>query len=80
MELRTDHFTLDGHGPTITAFGYEISWMGSGAEGRAAAKDPRPGVGRELIVERLSDGSSWNWRRGLGRWRVRNGDIVDGWM
>jgi hypothetical protein len=70
--LSTDHLLLDEQGPTITAFGYEISWLGSG-------DDPRPGTGRELIVERLSDGFSWNWRRGLGRWRVRNGDIVDGW-
>ena len=73
--IMTDHFLLDGHGPTLTAFGYEISWLDSGS-------DPRPGTGRELIVERLSDGSSWNWRRGLGRWTVtaRGGDILDGWV
>jgi hypothetical protein len=74
MELRTDHLLLDDAGPTITARGYEISWLGK-------ASDPRPGTGRELIIERLSDGSSWNWRRGLGRWTVMgNGDIVDGWV
>jgi hypothetical protein len=74
MSITTDHFLLDGHGLTIAVFGYEISWIGSG-------DDPRPGTGRELIVERLSDGSSWNWRRGLGRWtRKPNGDIVDGWV
>jgi hypothetical protein len=74
MELRTDHLLLDEQGPTITAFGYEISWLGN-------ALDPRPGTGSELIIERLRDGRSWNWRRGLGRWTVMgNGDIVDGWQ
>jgi hypothetical protein len=75
ISISTDHFLLDGHGLTITVFGYEISWLGN-------ASDPRPGTGRELIVERMSDGSSWNWRKGLGRWTVtaRGGDIVDGWV
>jgi hypothetical protein len=73
ISIRTDHLLLDDQGTTITAFGYEISWLGDDA-------DPRPGPGRELIVERLSDGSSWNWRRGLGRWRVKGGKSLDGWM
>jgi hypothetical protein len=77
MTLRSSRqsFVLDDQGSTITAFGYEISWLGSG-------EDPRRGTGRELIIERLSEGRSWNWRRGLGRWTVtaRGGDIVDGWV
>jgi hypothetical protein len=75
ISIHTDHFLLDDQGLTITAFGYEISWLGGGS-------DPRPGSGRELIVERLSDGSSWNWRKGLGRWTVPggDGDIMDGWV
>jgi hypothetical protein len=75
MTITTDHLLLDDQGPTITARGYEISWIWN-------ATDPRPGTGRELIIERLSDGRSWNWRRGLGRWTVtaRGGDIVDGWQ
>jgi hypothetical protein len=71
ISVSTNHLLLDDQGLTITAFGYEISWLFG-----------------ELIIERLSDGSSWNWRRGLsaagrpfGRWTVMgNGDIVDGWM
>jgi hypothetical protein len=27
MELRTNHLLLDEQGPTITAFGYDISWL-----------------------------------------------------
>jgi hypothetical protein len=74
ISIHTNHLLLDDHGLTINARGYEISWIGG--------LDPRPGSGRELIIERLSDGSSWNWRKGLGRWTVtaRGGDIVDGWQ
>ena len=72
ISITTDHLLLDGGGLTIKARGYEISWMGT---------DPRPGSGRELIIERLSDGSSWNWRRGLRRWTVMgDGSFVDGWQ
>jgi hypothetical protein len=59
MELRTDHLLLDEQGPTITAFGYEISWLGN-------ALDPRPGTGSELIIERLRDGRSWNLEERVG--------------
>jgi hypothetical protein len=65
ISLSTDHFLLDDQGLTFRAFGNEISMLHNCSQ---------------LIVERLSDGNSWNWRRGFGRWRVRNGDIVDGWV
>jgi hypothetical protein len=28
ISISTNHFLLDGHGLTITVFGYEISWLG----------------------------------------------------
>jgi hypothetical protein len=27
ISIHTDHFLLDGHGLTINAFGFEISWI-----------------------------------------------------
>ena len=77
MELRTDHFILDGQGPTITAFGYEINWLIKSV----SSSDRGYEFYRELIVERLSDHRGWHWSKKHGRWTVvENGDIVDGWV
>jgi hypothetical protein len=62
--ISTDHFLLDGMGLTLRVFGNEISLLHGGSE---------------LIVERLSDGHSWNWERGKGRWTQRGDDWLDGW-
>jgi hypothetical protein len=78
ISISTDHFLLDGHGPTITASGYEISWLMNsvGSESSGGYE-----FYRELVIERLSDRRSWHWRKGLGRWTtLGNGEIVDGWI
>jgi hypothetical protein len=64
ITIHTDRLLLDDQGLTITAFGNEISLLG----------------GSELIVERLRDGHSWNWRRGVGRWTQRGADWFEGWV
>jgi hypothetical protein len=54
ISIGTDHthFTRDGLGLLITAFGHTVCWM------------RRDG---ELIVDR-SDGSAWHWSKKHGRW------------
>jgi hypothetical protein len=76
ISLSTDHFLLDDQGLTITRFGYEISWLIE-----SVSTDKGHEFYGKLIIERLSDGSSWNWTKKHGRWTVMgNGDIVDGWV
>jgi hypothetical protein len=76
ISITTDHFTLDGLGPTITAFGYEVSWLNS----YVTENDGRPVFERELLIERLSDHRTWRWTKKFGPWTTRNGDILDGWV
>jgi hypothetical protein len=89
ISITTDRFLLDDQGLTITLFkgaqgrraaeksqGYEISWLIESVSIDSGYK-----FYRKLIIERLSDGSSWNWTKKHGRWTVMgNGDIVDGWV
>jgi hypothetical protein len=63
ITIHTDRLLLDDQGLTFRAFGNEISLLG----------------GSELIVERLRDGHSWNWRRGVGRWTQRGDTFLRGW-
>jgi hypothetical protein len=75
--LTTNHLLLDDQGLTITAFGYEMSWLSSGVR----ENDGSYLFEREFCIERLSDHSSWNWSKRHGRWTVReDGSIVDGWV
>jgi hypothetical protein len=82
ISITTDHFLLDDQGLTITLLkgaksqGYEISWLIE-----SVSIDSGYEFYRKLIMERLSDGSSWNWTKKHGRWTVRaDGEIVDGWQ
>jgi hypothetical protein len=76
ISITTDHLLLDDQGTTITARGYEISWLME-----SVSTDSGYEFYRKLIIERLSDGSSWNWTKKHGRWTVRaDGEIVDGWQ
>jgi hypothetical protein len=76
MSISTNRFTLDGQNPTITAFGYEISWLNS----YLRENEGRPVFERELLIERLSDGRTWHWTKRLGRWTSLGNDILDGWV
>jgi hypothetical protein len=64
ITISTDRLLLDEAGLTFRVFGNEISLLG----------------GSELIVERLRDGHSWTWRRGVGRWTQRGDEWVTGWV
>jgi hypothetical protein len=65
ITISTDRLLLDDQGLTFRAFGNEISLLHNCSE---------------LIVERLSDGNSWNWRRGVGRWTQRGDAWFEGWV
>jgi hypothetical protein len=70
ISIRTDHLLLDEQGPTITAFGYEISWLHRELMiERLDTKDAK------------RPGRTWHWSKRHGRWTTRNdGSIVDGWV
>jgi hypothetical protein len=87
ISIRTDHLFLDAQGPTITAFGYEISWLtesvsiySEGAE-RQGGEHQGYELYRELMIERLDIGRTWYWTKKHGRWTtMRGGDDADGWV
>jgi hypothetical protein len=77
ITITTDHLLLDDAGPTITAFGYEASWLCLGE----LTADGSHTFYRELMIERLDIKRTWHWRKGLGRWTTTiDGEIVDGWV
>jgi hypothetical protein len=89
ISISTDHLLLDEQGPTITAFGYEISWLMCSARMNSVGSESSEGAQhqgyefyRELMIERLDTGRTWHWRKGFGRWTttMRGGDDVDGWV
>jgi hypothetical protein len=77
ISITTDHLLLDDHGTTITARGYEISWLIE-----SVSSDTGYEFYRKLLIERLSDGRTWHWTKKHGRWTttMRGGDDVDGWQ
>jgi hypothetical protein len=77
ISISTDHFLLDDQGPTITAFGYEISWLINSVGSESSGYE----FYWELIIERLDTGHAWHWSKKHGRWTVTgDGGIVDGWI
>jgi hypothetical protein len=75
ISISTDHLFLDEQGPTITAFGYDISWLMNSVSVGGSYE-----FYRELTIERLDTGRTWHWTK-HGRWTtLGNGDIVDGWV
>jgi hypothetical protein len=77
ISIHTDHFTLDDQGPSMTAFGYEISWLMNSVGSESTGHE----FYRKLIIERLSDRHSWCWTKKHGRWTEPGdgGDFRDGW-
>jgi hypothetical protein len=81
ISTRTDHLFLDAQGPTITAFGYEISWLMESVSIYSGGEHQGYEFYRELMIERLDIGRTWHWTKKHGRWTVRDdGSIVDGWV
>jgi hypothetical protein len=77
ITITTDHLLLDDAGPTITAFGYEISWLCLSV----TEADGSYTFYRELMIERLDIKRTWHWTKKHGRWTTTgNGDFVDGWV
>jgi hypothetical protein len=75
ISITKDHFLLDDAGPTITAFGYEATWLCLGV----TEADGSHTFYRELMIERLDIKRTWHWRKGLGRWTsTLDGEIRTG--
>jgi hypothetical protein len=87
ISIRTDHLLLDEQGPTITAFGYNISWLIQSVSIYSGGEHQGYEFYRELMIERLDTkgaerpGRTWHWTKKHGRWTtMRGGGEVDGWV
>jgi hypothetical protein len=77
ISITTDHFLLDDAGPTITAFGYEASWLCLGV----TEADGSHTFYRELMIERLDIKRTWHWTARHGRWTsTTDGGVMVGWV